>query len=179
MESLASLGVPWPPPQGWRKRLENSANETEERQQMNDMNREITIEFDGGCRPSNPGNKYGSFSVIRDGFEVLRREEVEFGKGTNNEAEFNALELALSEAVSDIHGADALCSGFRLKILTDSMIVKNRLVGKNRATVFRKHKESSSRMIAHANRCLELMERFESFSVEWQPREKNVANFGH
>jgi hypothetical protein len=56
------------------------------------------IYFDGGCL-GNPGQKYGSFQVKLDGTEVLKRSRVDFGFGTNNEAEFNALKLALDEAV--------------------------------------------------------------------------------
>ena len=43
----------------------------------------------------NPGQKYGSFQVKLDGKEILKRSRVDFGFGTNNEAEFNALKLAL------------------------------------------------------------------------------------
>jgi len=51
------------------------------------------IFFDGGCL-GNPGQKYGSFQIKLDGKEILKRVRVDFGFGTNNEAEFNALKLA-------------------------------------------------------------------------------------
>jgi ribonuclease HI len=59
---------------------------------------EVEIYFDGGCL-GNPGQKYGSFQVKLDGKEIVKRSRVDFGFGTNNEAEFNALKLALDEAV--------------------------------------------------------------------------------
>ena len=55
---------------------------------------QVEIYFDGGCL-GNPGKKYGSFQVKLDGKEILKRTRVQFGHGTNNEAEFNALKLAL------------------------------------------------------------------------------------
>ena len=58
----------------------------------------VEIYFDGGCL-GNPGQKYGSFQVKLDGREIVKRSRVDFGFGTNNEAEFNALKLALDEAV--------------------------------------------------------------------------------
>src|SRR5579859_5166032 len=58
----------------------------------------LEIHFDGGCL-GNPGRKYGSFQVLSDGKKVAGRTRVEFGHGTNNEAEFNALKLGLDEAM--------------------------------------------------------------------------------
>ena len=57
----------------------------------------VEIYFDGGCL-GNPGQKYGSFQIKLDGKEIIKRSRVNFGFGTNNEAEFNALKLALDEA---------------------------------------------------------------------------------
>ena len=51
---------------------------------------EVEIYFDGGCL-GNPGQKYGSFQVLFDGKQIASRSRAEFGHGTNNEAEFNAL----------------------------------------------------------------------------------------
>jgi hypothetical protein len=56
----------------------------------------VEIFFDGGCL-GNPGQKYGSFQVLFDGKQVVGRNRVEFGHGTNNEAEFNSLKLALDK----------------------------------------------------------------------------------
>src|ERR1700733_505757 len=59
----------------------------------------VVIYFDGGCL-GNPGQKYGSFQILVDGKQVVSRSKVEFGHGTNNEAEFNSLKLALDEAIA-------------------------------------------------------------------------------
>ena len=69
------------------------------------------IYFDGGCL-GNPGQKYGSFQVKLDDKEIIKRSRVDFGFGTNNEAEFNALKLALDESVGWPSG-----EGHRTKVI--------------------------------------------------------------
>ena len=135
----------------------------------------VEIFFDGGCL-GNPGQKYGSFQVLFDGKQVVGRNRVEFGHGTNNEAEFNSLKLALDEAVAwlEAKGIDPKTSS--LAIETDSMIVRNRLVKKN--VIFKKY-PSSQRMFALATECLGIMNRFGKFDVVWKGRENNVERFGH
>ena len=133
------------------------------------------IYFDGGCL-GNPGQKYGSFQVRLDGKEIVKRSRVNFGFGTNNEAEFNALKLALDEAVRLFQEKAVELKSLSLVIETDSTIVRNRLVVKN--VVFKKY-PSSQRMFALANECLEIMNRFGKFQVIWKGRANNVERFGH
>ena len=135
----------------------------------------VEIFFDGGCL-GNPGQKYGSFEVLFDGKQVAARSRVDFGHGTNNEAEFNSLKLALDEAVAWL-GTNAVdLKMLSLAIETDSMIVRNRLVVKN---VILKKYPSSQRMFALASACLEVMNRFGKFNVVWKGRANNVERFGH
>ena len=133
------------------------------------------IYFDGGCL-GNPGQKYGSFQVKLDGQEILKRSRVNFGFGTNNEAEFNALKLALDEAVDWLQKKAIEPKSLSLVIETDSTIVRNRLVVKN--VVFKKY-PSSQRMFALANECLGIMNQFGKFQVIWKGRANNVERFGH
>jgi len=137
--------------------------------------RRVEIFFDGGCL-GNPGKKYGSFQVKVDGKEVLKRSRVNFGFGTNNEAEFNALKLGLDEAVVWLHAKSIDLKSLALAIETDSTIVRNRLVVKN--VIFKKY-PSSERMFALASECLAVMRQFGSFQVTWKGRAKNVERFGH
>jgi len=137
--------------------------------------RRMEIFFDGGCL-GNPGKKYGSFQVKLDGREILKRSRVNFGFGTNNEAEFNALKLALDEAVGWLQSEAMNVKGVSLLVETDSTIVRNRLVVKN--VIFKKY-PSSERMFALANECLGLMNRFGKFNVVWKGRASNVQRFGH
>ena len=90
----------------------------------------VEIFFDGGCL-GNPGQKYGSFQVLFDGNQIAVRNRVEFGHGTNNEAEFNSLKLALDEAVGWLQSKGVDPKTLSLAIETDSLIVRNRLVKKN------------------------------------------------
>ena len=133
------------------------------------------IYFDGGCL-GNPGQKYGSFQVKLDGKEIVKRSRVDFGFGTNNEAEFNALKLALDEAMRLFQEKAVELKSLSLVIETDSTIVRNRLVVKN--VVFKKY-PSSQRMFALANECLEIMNQFGKFQVIWKGRANNVERFGH
>ena len=135
----------------------------------------VEIFFDGGCL-GNPGEKYGSFQVLLDGREIIRRSRVKFGFGTNNEAEFNALKLALDEVSAWLHSKGTGLKSLSLQVETDSTIVRNRLVVKN--VIFKKY-PSSQRMFALANECLEIMRQFGSFQVSWKGRAHNVEKFGH
>lgn len=133
------------------------------------------IYFDGGCL-GNPGQKYGSFQVKLDGKEILKRSRVKFGFGTNNEAEFNALKMALEESARSFREKAVELKSLSLVIETDSTIVRNRLVVKN--VIFKKY-PSSQRMFALANECLEIMRQFGQFQVIWKGRSNNVERFGH
>jgi len=135
----------------------------------------VVIYFDGGCL-GNPGQKYGSFQVLLDGKQIAGRNRVDFGHGTNNEAEFNSLKLALDEAVACFRSRGTDLKSLSLLIETDSTIVRNRLVVKN--VIFKKY-PSSIRMFGLANECLAVMKQFGSFDVVWQGRESNVKRFGH
>jgi ribonuclease HI len=135
----------------------------------------VEIFFDGGCL-GNPGQKYGSFQVLFDGKPVASRDRVQFGHGTNNEAEFNSLKLALDEAVAWLEAKGIDLKTLLMAIETDSMIVRNRLVVKN--VIFKKY-PSSQRMFTLATECLGIMNRFRKFDVVWKGRINNVERFGH
>ena len=135
----------------------------------------VEIFFDGGCL-GNPGRKYGSFQVLFDGKQVASRSRAKFGHGTNTEAEFNALKMALDEAVAWFHSETIELASLSLVVETDSTIVRNRLVVKN--VIFKKY-PSSERMFALANECLVIMKQFGRFAVLWKGRENNVGRFGH
>jgi len=137
--------------------------------------RRVEIYFDGGCR-GNPGQKYGSFQVKLDGKQILKRSRVDFGFGTNNEAEFNALKLALDELLGWCQARGTGLKTLALAVETDSTIVKNRLVMKN--VIFKQY-PSSQRMFALANECLAVMRQFGEFNVVWKGRANNVERFGH
>lgn len=141
------------------------------------MDNVISIYFDGGCSP-NPGNKYGSYEVVLGDYPICRKSRVEFGHGTNNEAEFNALEAALQDLRrwSVITGFDL--SVMKVRVQTDSRILCNRMKN-NRIHKKLKWREASLRMFNLAENVLKYALLFESFEVYWKPREHNVERFGH
>jgi ribonuclease HI len=119
---------------------------------------------------------FGSFQVLFGGKQIAGRSRVDFGHGTNNEAQFNSLKLALDEAVGWLQSKVVDLKTLSLAVDTDSTIVRNRLVAKN--VIFKKF-PSSQRMFALANECLGIMNQFGKFDVVWKGREKNVERFGH
>lgn len=135
----------------------------------------ITIRFDGGCRPTNPGNKYGSFEVSMNGRQVILVSRQEFGWGTNNEAEFDALSTALEWTVKSILDSGNSPSLFDVEIFSDSTIVVNRINGKNTKS----KSEPQMRMKNLAVKCLGKLVRFNSFKAAWNSRDNNVEKFGH
>lgn len=139
------------------------------------MNQHITIQFDGGCKPTNPGNKYGSYEVLLNGLSVFKASRVEFGWGTNNEAEFDSLIAALNFTVENLLNGGFDTREYDVSLFTDSTIVRNRLNGSK----VKSKGEAGIRMLELAHKCLLRLYQFKSYSIEWQPREHNVKRFGH
>jgi ribonuclease HI len=138
----------------------------------------IKIYFDGGCSP-NPGNKYGSHEVLIEGGWRFKADREAFGHGTNNEAEFNALQSAINKI------SKAAAAGFIepknhcVMIETDSVIVRNRLMGKNKIHKKLEWRTASERMFNLAEAALKTLREFSYFEVIWKRRDSNVARFGH
>lgn len=143
----------------------------------------LAIFFDGGCRPKNPGNAYGSYRVERDAAVFVAGSRVEFGHGTNNTAEFNALELALVKTLAKLSDMRLDAKGFRLNILTDSTIVRNR-VNRTAAGVKVKLWKKADPIRAQvmqklADSVYALLKQFGGFTLKWHDRQNNVRRFGH
>ena len=195
---LTQLGISWPPKSGWIDRLvglnvpDSKWDEILKLKQPkhpdNQLNlfapapaapaataHRVQIYFDGGCL-GNPGLKYGSYQVLLDGRQIAGRSRVDFGHGTNNEAEFDALQMGLDELADHCSKTGLEPSQCSLMVETDSTIVRNRLVKKN--VIFKKQPRSAV-MFAMATRCLEVMKKFGSYEVEWKRRDANVERFGH
>jgi len=137
----------------------------------------VVLRFDGGCR-GNPGEMYGSYEVTILGLTPLKEIRFELGHGTCNVAEFRSLQRGLLKLVACVNPVE--CD---LQVITDSMIVRNRLMGKNKL-----HKkpawepawaERSAVMRGLVCECLSQLHKFKSFTVEWQGRASNVTAFGH
>lgn len=150
----------------------------------------IKIIFDGGCSHGNPGNIYGSYLIRVNDREVHRVSRKQFGRGTNNDAEFKTLIDAIDSTLGIVSQG---VNDYDVEILTDSTIVANRVSGKKRNTVpqgptlpgFIGGKkgplsvDAAKRMGALAIECIDRLKRFRSFSIRWQSRWENVRHFGH
>src|SRR4051812_21045574 len=90
----------------------------------------VTVRFDGGCQ-GNPGRKYGSYRIEDDHVVVAQESRFELGHGTNNEAEFEALIRALQNLREISHRTGVNIATTNVRVITDSTIVRNRLMGKN------------------------------------------------
>ena len=138
------------------------------------MSNLIEIHFDGGCRPTNPGNKYGSYEITLNGNRVHKVSREEFGWGTNNEAEFDALIKALGWMDSNIK-TSFNPKDFSVKMYTDSTIVRNRIANRNG-----KSKGSASRrMSVLTQKCLSYLGQYGFHDITWNGRSNNVERFGH
>ena len=138
----------------------------------------VEIQFDGGCI-GNPGQKYGSFKAKLDDKPLAEELRIKFGHGTNNEAEFNALMMALDITDYELERLKINPKDCDLKVITDSKIVRNRLMVKNVIYTKPAWIEGSKRMFSLASDCLVYMKKFARFNVEWESRESNVKMFGH
>lgn len=135
----------------------------------------IEIHFDGGCRPTNPGNKYGSYEVQLAGRLLSKASRVEFGWGTNNEAEFNALLMALDATIAGLAAAELNPSQYDVAMFTDSMIIKNRVKCRRCSG----KSEPARRMGRLTRDVLSKLTRFRLWDIEWRGRRANVERFGH
>jgi len=136
------------------------------------------IQFDGGCKP-NPGQKYGSYRVEIDDAFNLERNRFPLGFGTNNEAEFESLILALTDLQNACARAGVASKQIELSIFTDSTIVRGWL---HNHAKFKPAKCKNARRRAMgelAGRCIAIISSFKSFKAEWNPRAANVETFGH
>lgn len=135
------------------------------------------IHFDGGCQP-NPGSKYGSLSVSLDGRQV-ERNRIQFGHGTNNEAEFDALIGAL-DALTDMTATIGIePSAIHVKVLTDSTIVSNWINRFHKVNPAKIKEVRRLAMHALTRQCIEKLKPFKSHEISWHSRSHNVARFGH
>jgi ribonuclease HI len=127
----------------------------------------INIYFDGGAGPTNPGNAYGSYEVQSSAPELNHKvSRIQFGHGSNNQAEYLSLIAALKWLRHQTNG-----EVYRLEIFTDSMLVRNQ--------VARKWKSKCVHIKELRDEVLELLSPYKHWEIKWRGRIENVARFGH
>ena len=126
----------------------------------------IKIYFDGGTRPTNPGNGYGSYEIVSD--RINRKvERRELGSNiSSNQAEY----MTLIEALNWLfHQTDDMeC---HLRIFSDSKLLVMQIQGswKVKCVHIKELVEAVREKLACYNK----------WEVQWQARENNVSRFGH
>jgi ribonuclease HI len=131
---------------------------------------DYTLVFDGGSR-GNPGTTYGSFRLQRSGQRPSAARRLAFGRGTNNEAEYQAL-IAGAQSLLDSLSAEHLDPRtVRLEVLGDSLLVLRQLDGSWKA------REPRMRVLRDEAR--RLLDRFASVRLTHQDRGRSLAVLGH
>jgi ribonuclease HI len=139
------------------------------------------IHCDGGARPTNPGNGYGSYEVVSQfslegGLKYKRRgERIEFGFMSNNEAEYAALLHGLKALIEDLNTeplSKVVCAkGITLSIYSDSLLMVQQLTGN--------FKTKKANIVEIQKQVRERLREFGHWRICWNDRNVNVAKFGH
>jgi ribonuclease HI len=149
--------------------------------------RVIQVRCDGGCRP-NPGEKYGSYEIVkvREKVVIARATRFALGIGTSNEAEFESLLMALERLNKWVAEFQFDPRAWHIRVITDSTVVRGHLLNTYKAEKENPHnlgKVVAARrrnvMIEFGNRCKKMLRTFGGFEVNWQDRQNNVDAFGH
>jgi ribonuclease HI len=127
------------------------------------------VYFDGGSR-GNPGPSYGSHALFRDSQRLLIRYQ-EFGRHTNNEAEYLALIRALEDTLAVLQRMGLDPAREALEVRGDSQLVLSQVRGD--------WKVREPRLGPLRDRARELLGRFGHYSLVQVPREENVQVLGH
>lgn len=117
--------------------------------------RKFIIYSDGGAR-GNPGPAAIGYVIFENGIELIREKKF-IGEATNNQAEYEALVQALSQAVS-LGGQEVWC-------YLDSELVVKQLKGL--------YKVRDIKLKPKTNEVFRLSSKFKSLIFEHVPREKN------
>ena len=145
--------------------------------------KQFTMHFDGGARPKNPGNGYGSYEIqsvkpilLKTNACYCRRaERLEFGFMSNNQAEYHAMISGLKALRHDAsHGwlsEFVLIGGINLTCFSDSKLLVEQMCGRWKAKVLH---IQELRDEARA-----LLKGFAHWNIRWNSRTVNVEKFGH
>jgi ribonuclease HI len=133
------------------------------------MNEYILV-FDGGSK-GNPGVSYGSYRIQAKGRKPARPVRLEFGHGTNNEAEYMALIAGLEALISEIEAQGSDPSECLVEVRGDSQLVLNQLGGN--------WKVKNLRMRRLWDQADGLLDRFSDRRFQHQSRSRTVEILGH
>lgn len=141
----------------------------------------FSIWFDGGCRPTNPGNAYGSFEIAcAEHLYSRKSSRIEFGFMSSNMAEYTAMNHALKTLLNDSQNGGVLVKTkshpilpkrIILEIFSDSNLLVQQLNGRWRVKA-----SHIAELVAESKG---LLLAFAHWKLTWRPRQMNVERFGH
>ncbi len=134
------------------------------------MGDDYVLVFDGGSK-GNPGPAYGSFHLRPWTTEKGVTERLNFGTGTNNEAEYLSLIAGLRSLRAFLRGRGADLGKVTLELRGDSQLVLRQVEGSWKA--------KDDRMRALRDEARGLLRGFAAVEYVEQPREKTVELLGH
>lgn len=132
--------------------------------------RHFKLVFDGGSH-GNPGRSYGSFHVRPWKSKAGKLTRVEFGQGTNNEAEYWTLQTGLRALRAFLEGAGVPLSQVELEIRGDSQLVIFQVEGRWKA--------KDARMRALRDETRGLLKGFGKVVLLHHERSESVRLLGH
>lgn len=128
------------------------------------------IVFDGGSK-GNPGPAYGSYRIRPWIDEDGTTARMNFGAGTNNEAEYLSAIAALRSLRAFLDGRGTAPEEVQLELRGDSQLVMRQLAGQWKA--------KDARMRNLRDEALALLEPFEKVEFVEQSRERTLEVLGH
>ena len=132
---------------------------------------DYTIVFDGGSH-GNPGLGYGSYALMRNHDGKLRKSRLRFGdQVTSNQAEYQALIVALEDLIGTIVKAGRSPRDFSVEIKGDSRLIMRQIEGS--------WKTKSLNLMPLRDRVEELLAQMRLFQLTWQPRAQSEELLGH
>lgn len=132
--------------------------------------------FDGGSI-GNPGKAYGSFRLrqLGEGDQPSGRAgapvRLEFGHGTNNQAEYRALIAGIEAVRQQAEQAGEALESVQLEVRGDSKLVLNQMAGE--------WKIKNSDLLKLHDQALDLLAGFGEVKLIYQPRSKSQRTLGH
>ncbi len=129
-----------------------------------------TLMFDGGSR-GNPGAAYGSFRLQRAAAPPQPIRRLDFGHGTNNEAEYRALLAGLQELAKHLTREGLRPADVEVEVRGDSRLVLEQLRGAWRVR--------NSRLAGLHRQAAELLEPYAQVRLVHQDRSRSVRVLGH
>jgi len=130
----------------------------------------FVLVFDGGSI-GNPGPAYGSFRLQRTGSPPLPVQRLTFGRGTNNEAEYQALLGGLRGLQVVLSGMGLRPADVEIEVRGDSRLVLEQLRGTWRV--------KNQRLAGLHRQADELLEGFAHVRLVHQDRSRSVRLLGH